>query len=60
MLGAHPKNYDRVFAMQFASLYNLYIDKVIKKGRSIEELDCVISWLTGYSTHDIQKICQQK
>lgn len=41
--------YSRVFKMTFASVYPLYIQKVEKKGRSKEELDAVIYWLTGYN-----------
>jgi len=28
---AHPKNYERVFAMTFASVYPHYLAKVLKK-----------------------------
>lgn len=34
--------------MSFASVYPLYLTKVEKKGRSQEELDEVIEWLTGF------------
>jgi hypothetical protein len=42
-------NNDRAFAMSFASVYPLYVQKVERKGRKKEELDEVIRWLTGYS-----------
>jgi hypothetical protein len=38
----------RIFALPFASVYPLYVSKVEKKGRTKDELDAVISWLTGY------------
>lgn len=38
----------RVFRMSFADLYPLYVTKVERKGRTREEVDEVISWLTGY------------
>ena len=38
----------RIFTTSFASVYPLYVTKVEKKGRSAEELDQVIQWLTGY------------
>lgn len=41
-------NNERVFRYSFASIYNLYIQKVEKKGRTKEELDEVLLWLTGY------------
>lgn len=34
--------------MAFAKLYPLYVTKVTRKGRSQDELDRVICWLTGY------------
>ena len=40
---------DRVFAMSFASVYPLYVQKAEKKGRKKQEVDEVICWLTGYS-----------
>lgn len=40
---------DRIFAMPFSSVYPLYVQKVEKKGRTKQEVDQVICWLTGYS-----------
>jgi hypothetical protein len=40
---------DRIFAVSFASVYPLYVQKVVKKGRKKQEVDEVIRWLTGYS-----------
>lgn len=42
--------------MTFASIYPLYINKVERKGRTQEELDLVISWLTGYDQHAIHSL----
>ena len=38
----------RIFATSFASVYPLYVAKVEKKGRTKEDLDQVIRWLTGF------------
>jgi hypothetical protein len=38
----------RIFTMSFASVYPLYVAKAAKKGRTQEEVDAVIAWLTGY------------
>jgi hypothetical protein len=38
----------RIFSTPFASVYPLYTTKVERKGRTTEELDQVIAWLTGY------------
>lgn len=42
-------NTDRIFRIVFASVYPLYVQKAQKKGRTQEEVDEVIRWLTGYS-----------
>lgn len=50
------KSNERIFQMPFASVYPHYIAKVEKKGRSREELHTVITWLTGYSNTQIERI----
>jgi hypothetical protein len=46
---------DRVFAMSFASVYPHYVTKAEKKGRTKEEVDEVIRWLTGYTKAGLAK-----
>lgn len=41
-------DYTRVLKMSFASVYPMYIQKAEKKGRTKEEVDNIIFWLTGY------------
>ena len=53
-------DYTRVFKMSFASIYPLYIQKVEKKGRTIEELDTVLFWLTGYNKKKLQQQINKK
>lgn len=50
----------RVFAYTFASIYPHYITKVEKKGRTKEELDEVLMWLTGYNKKSLQQQIDQK
>lgn len=38
----------KIYAMTFASIYILYIKKVERKGKTKEEVDQIILWLTGY------------
>jgi hypothetical protein len=38
----------RIFTVSFASVYPHYVNKVEKKGRTQDELDEVIRWLTGF------------
>lgn len=47
-------NIERVYAMNFAKVYPMYIAKVECKGRTKEELDEVIRWLTGYSQEEFE------
>ena len=46
---------DRVFAMSFAGVYPHYVAKAEKKGRTREEVDEVIRWLTGYTKAGLAK-----
>mgnify|MGYP003575006729 CR=1 FL=1 len=41
--------------MSFASVYPHYLQKAEKKGRSKEEVDAIICWLTGYDTQTLQQ-----
>ena len=50
----------RVFAIPFASVYPLYVQKVEKKGRTQEELDEVIAWLTGYRGAQLRRVIEAK
>ncbi len=50
----------RVYKMSFASVYPHYIKKAEKKGRTKEELDTIIFWLTGYDQTALQKIIDNK
>ena len=40
--------------MSFATIYPLYLAKVEKKGRTKEQLDKIICWLTGYNLGGLQ------
>src|SRR5512140_476214 len=50
----------RVYRIIFASVYPLYIKKAEKKGRTKEEVDTVIRWLTGYDQKALQKQIDKK
>ena len=50
----------RIANMTFASVYPMYVAKVEKKGRTKEELDQVITWLTGYETGKLQELIAEK
>ena len=44
----------RVYKMSLASVYPHYIQKAEKKGRTQEEIDTIICWLTGYNQKSLQ------
>ena len=50
----------RVYRMSFASVYPLYIKKAERKGRTKEEVDAIIFWLTGYNKETLQKQIDRK
>ena len=51
---------DRVFAMSFAGVYPHYVMKAEKKGRTKEEVDKCIRWLTGYTKAGLVKQIEKK
>ncbi|HKP64702.1 MAG TPA: DUF2200 domain-containing protein [Polyangiales bacterium] len=50
----------RIFTTPFASVYPLYVQKAAKKGRTKEEVDETIKWLTGYSGKQLQRVIDDK
>ena len=50
----------RIFTMSFASVYPLYVQKAAKKGRTKEEVDEIIAWLTGYGAQQLQHAIDAK
>lgn len=40
--------------MTWTSIYQAYLNKVQRKERSQDELDQILSWLTGYSSEQLQ------
>ncbi|MFT4104738.1 MAG: DUF2200 domain-containing protein [Lacrimispora sp.] len=44
----------RVYRMKVSSVYPMYIQKAERKGRTKEEVDTIIKWLTGYSEQELQ------
>ncbi len=50
----------KIFKMAFASVYPHYINKAEKKGRSKQEVDTIIFWLTGYNEQSLQEILDNK
>ncbi|KQX40814.1 hypothetical protein ASD04_18775 [Devosia sp. Root436] len=51
----NSKNNQRVYAMSVASVYRLYLEKAEKKGRTKDEVDEIIRWLTGHSQASLER-----
>lgn len=51
---------EKIASMTFSSVYPHYVAKVEKKGRTVEELQQVITWLTGYTQSRIQEQIEKK
>jgi len=49
----------RIAKMAFATVYPLYLSKVERKGRTKEELNQVIEWLTGYDNNKLQELIRE-
>ena len=44
----------RIFSTAFAKVYPMYVQKAERKGRTQDEVDQVIRWLTGYDQAGLQ------
>ena len=42
------KHDEKIAKMLFSSVYPVYLNKILKKGRTEKELQEVITWLTGF------------
>ena len=47
-------NSEKVYAMSFAKVYPLLVAKAERKGRTADEVNEIICWLTGYNEEEIQ------
>ena len=46
--------------LSFTSIYPLYLNKIQKKGRTANELNKTIEWLTGYNESQINKMLEDE
>jgi hypothetical protein len=51
---------ERIFKMSVAGVYPHYVNKAERKGRSKEEVDEIIRWLTGYSQEALEELLEAK
>lgn len=50
----------RIFTTSFSSVYPLYVQKAVRKGRTQDEVDEIICWLTGYTRKGLQRQIAQE
>lgn len=51
---------EKIYKLVFAGVYPMYIQKAERKGRTKEEVDAIIFWLTGYNAQGLQKQIDKK
>lgn len=51
---------EKVAKMIFASVYPHYLNRLVKNGRTREELNQAIEWLTGFDEDKLQELIEEK
>lgn len=51
---------EKLFGMPVADVYVHYANKIVRKGQDLENLDEVITWLTGFEAPTIKKYLTEK
>lgn len=46
---------EKIYHMKFSKIYPLLVNKAVKKGKTQEDVDSLITWLTGYTAKQIQQ-----
>lgn len=49
----------KIASMSFARVYPLYLAKIERKGRTREELNLIIKWLTGFDTATLESLIER-
>lgn len=50
---------EKIYQMDFSKVYHLLVNKAERKGRTREEVDEVICWLTGYSQPQLEGMLER-
>ncbi len=56
----NTNNNEKLANMTFASVYPHYVNKIERKGRTIDELHKIIEWLTGFNKNKIDELIEKK
>lgn len=49
---------EKVYEMDFSKIYPLLVNKAVKKGRTEDEVNEIIRWLTGYEQKELDKMLE--
>lgn len=44
-----------IYTFKFSEMYKLYVAKAERKGRTADEVNKIICWLTGYTMEELQQ-----
>ena len=50
---------EKVYQMDYSKVYHLLVSKAEKKGRTGQEVDEVIRWLTGYNQPELEEMLER-
>ena len=50
---------EKIYQMDFSKVYHLLVSKAEKKGRTRQEVDEVIRWLTGYGQSELEEMLEK-
>ena len=57
--GVYLMGNEKVYQMDFSKVYHLLVNKAEKKGRTRQEVDEVVRWLTGYSQAELEGMLER-
>lgn len=56
MKQTEQQTFEKVYQMPLGKVYPLLVNKAIRKGRTQEEVNTIICWLTGYSPRQLEEL----
>ncbi len=57
--GVYFMENEKIYQMDFAKVYHLLVNKAERKGRTRQEVDHVIRWLTGYGQPELEEMLER-
>ena len=57
--GVNLMGNEKVYQIDFSKVYHLLVSKAEKKGRTRQEVDEVVWWLTGYSQTELEGMLER-